>query len=112
MRKTFRAWRKHSILILHEPRLTFVVPLRAGLTLAEDLDGDGKLDLSVMSYETQNAIILFRNLSAPGKLDTNSFARFDLIENGQFVEIGAHEELLAKGGRYAELFALQAAGYR
>ena len=38
--------------------------------------------------------------------------RILVIENGQFVEIGAHEELLAQGGRYAELFRLQAAGYR
>ncbi|MBC6988264.1 ABC transporter ATP-binding protein [Hymenobacter sp. BT491] len=38
--------------------------------------------------------------------------RILVIENGQFVEIGSHEALLAKGGRYAELFALQAAGYR
>ena len=38
--------------------------------------------------------------------------RILVIENGQFVEIGSHEELLAKSGRYAELFALQAAGYR
>jgi len=38
--------------------------------------------------------------------------RILVIENGQFVEIGSHEDLLAKGGRYAELFALQAAGYR
>lgn len=38
--------------------------------------------------------------------------RILVIENGQFVEIGSHEELLAKGERYAELFQLQAAGYR
>jgi ATP-binding cassette subfamily B protein len=38
--------------------------------------------------------------------------RILVIENGQFVEIGSHAELLAKGGRYAELFQLQAAGYR
>ncbi|GAA4354369.1 ABC transporter ATP-binding protein [Hymenobacter saemangeumensis] len=38
--------------------------------------------------------------------------RILVIENGQFVEIGSHEELLDKGGRYAELFQLQAAGYR
>ncbi len=38
--------------------------------------------------------------------------RILVIEHGQFVEIGSHAELLAKGGRYAELFQLQAAGYR
>ncbi|MFD2786308.1 ABC transporter ATP-binding protein [Hymenobacter rubripertinctus] len=38
--------------------------------------------------------------------------RILVIENGQFQEIGSHEQLLAKGGRYAELFHLQAAGYR
>jgi ATP-binding cassette subfamily B protein len=38
--------------------------------------------------------------------------RILVIEHGQAVEIGSHEELLARGGRYAELFQLQAAGYR
>ena len=38
--------------------------------------------------------------------------RILVIENGQFVEIGSHEELLGRAGRYAELFRLQAAGYR
>ncbi len=38
--------------------------------------------------------------------------RILVIENGEFVEIGSHEELLGRGGRYAELFQLQAAGYR
>ncbi|KAA9332227.1 ABC transporter ATP-binding protein [Hymenobacter busanensis] len=38
--------------------------------------------------------------------------RILVIENGQLQELGSHEELLAKGGRYAELFQLQAAGYR
>jgi ATP-binding cassette, subfamily B, bacterial len=33
------------------------------------------------------------------------------IEAGHAVEVGSHDELVAAGGRYAELFALQAAGY-
>jgi ATP-binding cassette, subfamily B, bacterial len=38
--------------------------------------------------------------------------RILVIEHGEFVEMGSHEELLIKGGRYAELFNLQAQGYR
>ncbi|MEA5581948.1 ABC transporter ATP-binding protein [Nodularia harveyana UHCC-0300] len=35
-----------------------------------------------------------------------------VIENGKVAEQGTHEELLQTGGRYAELFYLQAAGYK
>ncbi len=38
--------------------------------------------------------------------------RILVLEHGQLLEIGNHEELLAKDGKYAELFRLQAAGYR
>ena len=38
--------------------------------------------------------------------------RILVLEKGELMEIGSHEELLKKGGRYAELFRLQAAGYR
>jgi ATP-binding cassette subfamily B protein len=34
-----------------------------------------------------------------------------VIERGQVVEEGTHENLISKHGRYAELFALQAKGY-
>ena len=37
--------------------------------------------------------------------------RILFLENGQLLELGSHEELLAKGGKYAELFHLQAKGY-
>lgn len=38
--------------------------------------------------------------------------RILVLEKGELVEIGSHEELLQKNGRYAELFQLQAVGYR
>jgi ATP-binding cassette subfamily B protein len=34
-----------------------------------------------------------------------------VLEGGHLQEQGSHEELVAKGGRYAQLFALQARGY-
>ncbi|MCB0549623.1 MAG: ABC transporter ATP-binding protein, partial [Phaeodactylibacter sp.] len=37
--------------------------------------------------------------------------RILFLENGQLLELGSHEELLAMGGKYAELFHLQAKGY-
>lgn len=38
--------------------------------------------------------------------------RILVLEKGEILEIGSHAELLEKDGRYAELFNLQAAGYR
>jgi ATP-binding cassette subfamily B protein len=38
--------------------------------------------------------------------------RILVLKDGELVDDGTHEELLARGGLYAELFSLQAAGYR
>lgn len=38
--------------------------------------------------------------------------RILVLDNGQVVEAGSHEQLVASAGRYAELFELQASGYR
>ena len=38
--------------------------------------------------------------------------RILVLDKGQLLEIGSHKELLEKGGRYAELFNLQAMGYQ
>jgi ATP-binding cassette subfamily B protein len=38
--------------------------------------------------------------------------RILVLEHGRITEQGTHQELVALGGRYAELFELQAAGYR
>ena len=62
----------------------------------------------------------FRDLS-PGKTAVLISHRFStvrmadrilVLENGGILEVGGHDELVAAGGRYAELFELQAAGYR
>jgi ATP-binding cassette, subfamily B, bacterial len=38
--------------------------------------------------------------------------RIYVLHEGRVVEAGSHDELIAAGGRYAELFTLQAAAYR
>jgi len=38
--------------------------------------------------------------------------RILVLRGGELVDQGTHEELLARGGLYSELFSLQAAGYR
>jgi hypothetical protein len=55
----------------------------------------------------------------PGRLDGILYLpplfavdRILFLENGRLVEQGTHEELMELGGRYAELFDLQAASYR
>jgi ATP-binding cassette subfamily B protein len=62
----------------------------------------------------------FRDLSA-GKttlLISHRFStvrmadRIIVLEEGKIVEAGTHQALLARRGRYAEMFELQAAGYR
>ena len=38
--------------------------------------------------------------------------RIIVLEDGQIVEQGKHDQLISLGGRYAEMFELQAASYR
>jgi ATP-binding cassette subfamily B protein len=38
--------------------------------------------------------------------------RIYVLDKGQIIEAGRHEELMARRGRYSELFELQASAYR
>jgi len=38
--------------------------------------------------------------------------RIVVLENGRIAEEGSHQQLTSLGGRYAEMFEMQAASYR
>jgi ATP-binding cassette subfamily B protein len=57
--------------------------------------------------EDRTSIIISHRFSTVRMAD-----RILVLQNGQILEIGTHEELLAKPQLYAELFELQAEGYR
>jgi ATP-binding cassette subfamily B protein len=57
--------------------------------------------------EGKTAVLISHRFSSVRMAD-----RILVLAGGEVEAMGTHEELLAQGGRYAELFELQAAGYR
>lgn len=58
-------------------------------------------------YQNHTRIIISHKFSNVRTAD-----KIILIEHGQIIEEGSHNELMKKNGKYAELFALQADGYK
>ncbi len=56
--------------------------------------------------EGRTAIVIAHRLSTVQRMD-----RIVVLENGQILEQGSHKKLLAKGGKYAELWAHQSGGF-
>ncbi|MGI9174244.1 MAG: ABC transporter ATP-binding protein, partial [Rhodothermales bacterium] len=57
--------------------------------------------------QSKTAVLISHRFSTVRMAD-----RILVLDGGRLLEIGTHEELLEADGRYAELFNLQAAGYR
>jgi ATP-binding cassette subfamily B protein len=57
--------------------------------------------------ENQMAIVISHRFSTVRMAD-----HIMVLAGGRILEEGSHEQLVAKGGHYAHLFSLQAAGYR
>ena len=88
--------RDAQLLILDEP--TAALDARAEFEVFERFK-----DLT----EGKTAVLISHRFSTVRMAD-----RILVLEQGQVEEVGTHQELLANGRRYAELFELQAQGYR
>ncbi len=85
-----------DILVLDEP------------TAAMDAEAEVRIfDHFRAMTQNQMAILISHRFSTVRMAD-----QIVVLQNGTIVEQGTHEELVRSGGRYAQLFSLQAAGYR
>ncbi|MBW4693900.1 MAG: ABC transporter ATP-binding protein/permease [Lyngbya sp. HA4199-MV5] len=85
-----------DILVLDEP------------TSAMDAEAEVRIfDHFRAMTQTQMAILISHRFSTVRMAD-----QIMVLQEGKIVEQGTHEALVRSGGRYAQLFSLQAAGYR
>ena len=61
-----------------------------------------------MSVQKLNSRVVLQNGTLLDPLSGETFAGDILIENGKIAERGTHDELIAKKGRYFDLFTYQA----
>ena len=82
---------------LAHPRVIVLDEATSNLDLQSETMVEAALDVLL---EGRTAIIIAHRLSTAMRAD-----RIAVVDDGRIVEIGSHEELVAKGGRYAEMYA-------
>jgi ATP-binding cassette subfamily B protein len=88
--------RDAEIVILDEP--TSALDARAEAELFERF---------VALFQDRTAVLVSHRLSTVKMVD-----RIYFMEHGRIVESGSHDDLMGRGGRYAEMFEIQARHYR
>lgn len=95
-------------------RAIYAVRAGAGVLVLDEptanLDARGEAELFDRFLEVARGtttVLISHRFSTVRRAD-----RIVVLESGRIVEDGSHDELVAAGGRYAELFALQADRYR
>jgi ATP-binding cassette subfamily B protein/ATP-binding cassette subfamily C protein len=87
--------RDSEVLVLDEP------------TASLDAEAEHELFVRLQQLAAdRTAILISHRFSTVRRAD-----RIAVLQEGRVEELGTHEELLARGGRYAHLFKLQASGY-
>jgi ATP-binding cassette subfamily B protein len=82
---------------LAEPRVLVLDEATSNLDLQSETLVEAALDVVL---EGRTAIIVAHRLSTAMRAD-----RIVVVDQGRILEVGSHEELVARGGRYAEMFA-------
>ncbi|BDA79343.1 ABC transporter permease [Leptospira kobayashii] len=88
--------KKADILVLDEP------------TAAMDAEAEMNIFNHFRSLTENKMVVLISHRFSTVRMAD----KIIVIEEGEILEQGSHEELLKKNGRYAHLFSLQAAGYK
>jgi len=81
---------------LAEPRVLVLDEATSNLDLGTERKVERALDILL---EGRTAILIAHRLSTAMRAD-----RIAVVDHGRLVEVGSHDELLAKGGPYAEMF--------